>query len=100
MTPSGIPTAMGDLGTDTAIEALGEGRFSASLSPEWEIWGPMGGYVAAIALRAAGATSPFPAPVAGSGLRVDASSRTGAGQALYRRVPVPDSEQTQGGVDG
>ncbi len=32
------------------------------LSREWEIWGPMGGYVAAVALRAAGATSPFARP--------------------------------------
>jgi acyl-CoA thioesterase-2 len=30
--------------------------------PDWEIWGPCGGYVAAIALRAAGAESPFARP--------------------------------------
>ena len=29
---------------------------------DWEIWGPCGGYVAAIALRAAGAESPFARP--------------------------------------
>ena len=46
---------MGDLGADTAIERVGDGRYRASLSKEWEIWGPMGGYVAAVALRAAGA---------------------------------------------
>jgi acyl-CoA thioesterase-2 len=46
---------MGDLATDTAVRALGDGRFEATLSAEWEIWGPMGGYVAACALRAAGA---------------------------------------------
>ena len=53
---------MGDLGLDTAVEALGEGRFRATASRDWEIWGPMGGYVAGIALRAAGADSPFARP--------------------------------------
>jgi acyl-CoA thioesterase-2 len=53
---------MGDLALDTAVEHVGEGRYAARLSDEWEIWGPMGGYVAAIALRAAGAASPFARP--------------------------------------
>ena len=53
---------MGDLAVDTAVEALGDGRYSARLSRDWEIWGPMGGYVAAVALRAAGAESTFPKP--------------------------------------
>jgi acyl-CoA thioesterase II len=45
---------MGDLAHDTAVRATGDGCYEATLSPEWEIWGPMGGYVAACALRAAG----------------------------------------------
>ena len=49
---------MGDLGQDTAVEHLDEGRYRATLSQEWEIWGPMGGYVAAVALRAVGAAAP------------------------------------------
>jgi acyl-CoA thioesterase-2 len=53
---------VGDLETDTALERVDEHRFRASLSPAWEIWGPMGGYVAALALRAAGAASPFTRP--------------------------------------
>jgi acyl-CoA thioesterase-2 len=55
---------MGDLERDTAVEpaAGGSGRYVARLSRDWEIWGPMGGYVAAIALRAAGAESPFGRP--------------------------------------
>jgi acyl-CoA thioesterase-2 len=43
---------------------LGEGRYQATLSPDWEIWGPMGGYVASCALRAAGAVSEHPRPAA------------------------------------
>jgi acyl-CoA thioesterase-2 len=55
---------MGDLARDTVVEPVdGEaGRYTARLSRDWEIWGPMGGYVAAIALRAAGAESPFARP--------------------------------------
>lgn len=55
---------MGDLGEDTAVEAVGDGRYRATLSAEWEIWGPMGGYVAACALRAAGAATTHPHPAA------------------------------------
>jgi acyl-CoA thioesterase-2 len=51
-----------DLGIDTSVEALGEGRYRCSLSKDWEIWGPMGGYVAAVAFRAAGVESRFRRP--------------------------------------
>src|SRR5262245_294874 len=54
---------MGDFGEDTAIEPLGEGRYGATLCEDWEIWGPMGGYVAAVALRAAGAEATLTRPV-------------------------------------
>jgi acyl-CoA thioesterase-2 len=54
---------MGDLGVDTAVTALGDGRYTAQVSQEYEIWGPMGGYVASIALRAAGAEAGFHRPV-------------------------------------
>jgi acyl-CoA thioesterase len=57
---------VGDLGEDTAVSGgnVSEvtGAYTADLSREWEIWGPMGGYVAAIALRAAGAHSRFDRP--------------------------------------
>lgn len=57
-------SAMGDLAKDTDVEPLGNGRFRALLSRDWEIWGPMGGYVAACALRAAGEVSSHPLPAA------------------------------------
>jgi acyl-CoA thioesterase-2 len=53
---------VGDLGVDTTVRATGKGRYEAELDSEWEIWGPMGGYVAACALRAAGAASGQPRP--------------------------------------
>ena len=53
---------MGDLAADTAVTRTGDGRYTATLSSDWEIWGPMGGYIASVALRAAGAESPFARP--------------------------------------
>jgi acyl-CoA thioesterase-2 len=46
---------MGDLAEDTAVEEIERGRYRAHLSRDWEIWGPNGGYLAVVALRAAGA---------------------------------------------
>ncbi|HEX6312602.1 MAG TPA: thioesterase family protein [Acidimicrobiia bacterium] len=47
---------MGDLERDTAVETVerSTGRYRARLSRDWEIWGPNGGYLAVVALRAAG----------------------------------------------
>lgn len=45
---------MGDFEIDTRLEERAPGQFRAVLSPDWAIWGPSGGYVASIALRAAG----------------------------------------------
>ena len=44
---------MGDLEHDTTPSGS-EGRYSIVISPDWKVWGPNGGYMAAIALRAAG----------------------------------------------
>ena len=52
---------MGDLGIDTAVEG-GDGHYTARFSEDWNIWGPNGGYVIAVALRAAGAHSRFGRP--------------------------------------
>jgi acyl-CoA thioesterase-2 len=46
---------MTGLDVATTVTSTGDGVFSAELSPDWEIWGPQGGYLAAVALRAAGA---------------------------------------------
>jgi acyl-CoA thioesterase II len=52
---------MADLDEDTRVESDGEG-YVARLSRDWEVWGPNGGYLSAIALRAAGAASQLPRP--------------------------------------
>ncbi|MFK8024471.1 MAG: acyl-CoA thioesterase [Ilumatobacter sp.] len=48
---------MAGLERATSVTHTGEGRYVAELDPEWEIWGPQGGYLAAVALRAAGAAT-------------------------------------------
>jgi acyl-CoA thioesterase II len=48
---------VGDLEIDTAVVASGDGRYRAALSEDWAIWGPNGGYLASVALRAAGAAA-------------------------------------------
>jgi acyl-CoA thioesterase len=55
---------MADFLRDTHVESVPDapGRFRASLSPHWAVWGPNGGYVAAIALRAAMRQSRLPRP--------------------------------------
>jgi hypothetical protein len=52
---------MGNLDDDTKLIG-GEGLYTARLAPDWKIWGPNGGYVAAIALRGAGQLLCRPAP--------------------------------------
>lgn len=53
---------MGDLEADTRPQPQGDGRYATTLSDDWEIWGANGGYVAAAALRAAGAECGLPRP--------------------------------------
>lgn len=55
------PETPGDFDADTTV-AGGDGRYRAVLSPRWEVWGPMGGYVAAVALRALAAEAGLPRP--------------------------------------
>jgi acyl-CoA thioesterase len=44
---------MGDLAADAQLTPTGDGTFTATMSRDWEIWGPNGGYMAAFALDAA-----------------------------------------------
>ena len=52
---------MGAFDVDTELVG-GDGHYTARLSEDWRIWGPNGGYLAALALRCAGAHSPFRRP--------------------------------------
>ncbi len=52
---------VGDLAHDTAAVG-GDGRYTAELSDAWAIWGPNGGYLAAVALRAVGAEAQLARP--------------------------------------
>ena len=61
-TTIGQHEGVGDLDNDTALVKVEDGHYRATLSQDWEIWGPMGGYVAACALRAAGEASGQPVP--------------------------------------
>jgi acyl-CoA thioesterase len=47
---------------DTRVDRVASGQYRSTLSPAWAVWGPNGGYVAAIALRAALAESRLPRP--------------------------------------
>jgi acyl-CoA thioesterase II len=53
-----------NLAVDTTIELIEDGLYRAELSPDWSVWGPNGGYLAALALRAAGAHRPGSLPAA------------------------------------
>lgn len=64
--PAGHNGSVGDFGVDTQVEG-DDGAYRATLSEDWRIWGPNGGYVAAIALRAAGAATHLPRPASFAG---------------------------------
>ncbi len=54
---------MADFEVDTRVEGA-SGAYSATLAPAWNIWGPNGGYLCAIALRAVGCECAIRRPVA------------------------------------
>lgn len=53
---------MASLADHTALEHIGDNVFRATLHEDWAVWGPNGGYLATIALRAAGAARPESRP--------------------------------------
>ncbi len=57
-----IKALVGDLGQDTAVQLIGDGRYRARVSADWNLWGPVGGYLASIALRAAGSYTAMAQP--------------------------------------
>ena len=57
---------MGNFDSDTRVTGS-SGRYEAKLSEDWRVWGPAGGYVAAIALRAAGMEAQIKRPASFSG---------------------------------
>src|SRR5947209_7879959 len=52
---------MGDLDQDTRVSGA-DGLYQANLNEDWNIWGPNGGYIAAVLLRAAGTHAELPRP--------------------------------------
>jgi acyl-CoA thioesterase II len=57
---------MGNFEVDTRVEGA-DGHYTANISEEWRVWGPAGGYVAAIALRAAAMEARIKRPASFSG---------------------------------
>lgn len=54
---------MTDLDRDTTLSSEADGSFTLTLSSAWNVWGPNGGYLASIALRAAGQLARIARPV-------------------------------------
>jgi acyl-CoA thioesterase len=54
---------MGDLSDDTTITSVGPEHHRATVSSDWDLFGPVGGYLAALALRAAGVQTGLHRPV-------------------------------------
>lgn len=54
---------MGDFERDTRVQKVDTGHYRAEISRSWEVWGPNGGYLATIALRAAGDAASIKRPV-------------------------------------
>lgn len=61
MSPAPPLEILGDFDRDTKVEG-GSGVYTALVSPEWELWGPVGGYMATIALRAGAAEAKIQNP--------------------------------------
>lgn len=76
--------AVGNFKRDTSVAGT-DGRYAVNLSPAWAVWGPNGGYIAAIALRALAAAGTLPRPAAFHCLFLKAG-RFDAAEVLVERV--------------
>lgn len=54
---------MTSLEQQTAVERTADNKYRTVISEDWKLWVPVGGYLTAIALRAAEASSSMPRPV-------------------------------------
>lgn len=63
---------MGDLRSDTELKKTGANRYASEIARAWEVWGPNGGYLSSLLLRAVGMHTEKEAPLsfAGQYLRV------------------------------
>lgn len=63
---------MADLNRDTQVTKTGPGTYAAELSPDWKVWGPNGGYMSGVLLRAVGSETDkaFPISLSSHYLRV------------------------------
>jgi acyl-CoA thioesterase len=86
------PEAFADLVRDTAVE-VNDGRYNATISPDWCVWSPQGGYLMALALRAGGRATAFPKPLSFA-CHFLAAPKVGAVQAqvtVLRKTRVAES---------
>jgi acyl-CoA thioesterase II len=93
---------MGDLQLATRVERTGPTSFTARLSADWEIWGPNGGYLASVALRAAGIQIERARPVSITAhfLGVAASREVDLEVAVNRATKVATSATVHLSQDG
>ncbi|MDX1631282.1 MAG: thioesterase family protein [Thermoanaerobaculia bacterium] len=71
---------MGDLTKQTRPDRVEEGVYEVELSPDWDVWGPNGGYVSAAVLRAVGRETDRRRPISYLGQYL--------GQAAFRKAKI------------
>ncbi|MEO9971131.1 MAG: thioesterase family protein [Hyphomonadaceae bacterium] len=54
---------MKSLAQSTALEQVSDMQWRATLTKDWALWSPAGGFLTALALRAAGQATEFPRPI-------------------------------------
>lgn len=95
---------MANLEEQTAVERVADGTYRAVVSAEWKMWVPVGGYLAAIALRAAQAQSTMARPASLTVHYLNEAKFAPVELAVTTLRTAPRSESllvhmTQGGVN-